>query len=100
MAFQRDFTTFYCYISEELLFGKDLYAGKDWISQVALVVKSLPANAGDVETWVRSLDWEDPQVEEMANLNTLSAPDFPKEQDPCPRMQSSPELSGKSFQSL
>ena len=48
MAFQRDFTTFYCYISEELLFGKDLYAGKDWISQVALVVKSLPANAGDI----------------------------------------------------
>ena len=33
MTFQRDFTTFYCYLSEELLLGKDLYAGKDWISQ-------------------------------------------------------------------
>ena len=60
MAFQRDFTTFYCYISEELLFGKDLYAGKDWISQVALVVKSLPANAGDIRDAGRSLGLEIP----------------------------------------
>ena len=30
------------------------------------MVKNLPANAGDVETWVRSLGWEDPLEEGMA----------------------------------
>ena len=29
-------------------------------SQVLLVVKNLPANAGNIETWVRFLDREDP----------------------------------------
>ena len=29
-------------------------------SQVALVVKNPPANAGDIRSWVRSLGWEDP----------------------------------------
>ena len=28
-------------------------------SHVALVVKNLPANAGDKEMWVQSLGWED-----------------------------------------
>ena len=29
-------------------------------SQVALMVKELPASADTQETWVRSLGWEDP----------------------------------------
>ena len=29
-------------------------------SHVALVVKNPPPNAGDTETWVQSLGWEDP----------------------------------------
>ena len=35
-------------------------------SQVALVVKNLPADAGDVETWIQSLGLEDPLEESMA----------------------------------
>ena len=35
-------------------------------SWVALVVKNAPANAGDTETWVRSLGWEEPLEKEMA----------------------------------
>ena len=35
-------------------------------SQVALVVKYLPTNAGDIETWVLSLGQEDPLEEGMA----------------------------------
>ena len=35
-------------------------------SQVALVVKNLPTNAGDIETWVLSLGQEDPLEEGMA----------------------------------
>ena len=34
-------------------------------SQVALVVKNLPASARDVRDLVRSLSWEDPLEEEM-----------------------------------
>jgi len=37
-----------------------------WASQVALMVKNLPVNAGDRETWVQSLDQKDPLVEGMA----------------------------------
>ena len=37
-----------------------------WASQMALVVKNPPANAGDIETWDRSLDWEDPLKKGMA----------------------------------
>ena len=35
-------------------------------SQGALVVKNLPANAGDIETWVQSLGQKDPLEKEMA----------------------------------
>ena len=31
-----------------------------WASQVALVVKNLPANAGEVDTWFWFLGQEDP----------------------------------------
>ena len=37
-----------------------------WTSQIALVVKNLPASAGDVETRVGSLGQEDPLEEGMA----------------------------------
>ena len=35
-------------------------------SLVAQLVKNLPANAGNAETWVQSLDQEDPLKKEMA----------------------------------
>ena len=39
-----------------------------WASQVALVVKNLAANAGDVNNAVSSLGWEDPLEEGMTTL--------------------------------
>ena len=36
------------------------------VTQVALLVKNPPANAGDTEMWVQSLGREDPLEEEMA----------------------------------
>ena len=41
--------------------------------QVALVVKNPPANAGDIETRVRSLCQEDPLEKEMANHSSILA---------------------------
>ena len=41
------------------------------ITQVALVVKSPPANAGDI--WVQSLGQEDPLEEEMATHSSILA---------------------------
>ena len=35
-------------------------------SQVTLMIKNLPANAGDIEMQVPSLGWEDPLKEDMA----------------------------------
>ena len=42
-------------------------------SQGALVVKNLPANAGDIETWVQSLGQKDPLEEGMATRSTVLA---------------------------
>ena len=42
-------------------------------SQVALVVKNLPANAGDTEMQVRFLGWEGPLKEEMATQSNILA---------------------------
>ena len=44
-----------------------------WASQVALVVKSLPANAGDVRRPGLSLDQEDPLEEGMATHSSILA---------------------------
>ena len=41
---------------------------------VAQLVKNLPANAGGVETWARSLDGEDPLEKEMATHSCLENP--------------------------
>ena len=35
------------------------------------MVKNPPANAGDVEMWVRSLDWEDPLGEETTTYSSV-----------------------------
>ena len=41
-------------------------------SQVALMVKNLAANAGDIkETWVSSLNWEDPLEERMETHSSI-----------------------------
>ena len=42
-----------------------------WATQVALVVKNPPANAGDERDWVRSLGWEDPLEEGKATHSSI-----------------------------
>ena len=42
-------------------------------SQMARVVKTPPAKAGDVETWVQSLGWEHPLEEGTATLSSILA---------------------------
>ena len=42
-------------------------------SQVALEIKNLPANAGDIEKQVRSLGWEDPLEKDMATPFSILA---------------------------
>ena len=42
-------------------------------SQVVLVVKNLPADAGDIREAVRSLRKEDPLEEEMATHSSIHA---------------------------
>ena len=44
-----------------------------WSSQVALVVKNLPANAANVRDTVQSLGWEDPLEEGMATHSSILA---------------------------
>ena len=44
-----------------------------WASQVVLVVKNLPANAGDTEMWVWSPGWEDPLEEGTATHSSILA---------------------------
>ena len=44
-----------------------------WTSQVARVVKNLPASAGDVETELQSVGREDPLEKKMATHSSLLA---------------------------
>ena len=37
------------------------------------MIKNLPANAGDIETQIRSLGWEDPLEKEMAVHSSILA---------------------------
>ena len=46
------------------------YHGYDWASLVAQSIKNLPAMW---ETWVQSLDWEDPLEEDMATHSSVLA---------------------------
>ena len=43
----------------------------DRVSQVELVVKNPPGNAGVKETWVQSLGWEDPLEEGMTPHSSI-----------------------------
>ena len=66
--------------------GKTSYLNKEQVlcqrgfPQVPLVVKNLPATAGDTETQVRSLDREDPLEEEMATHYSIPACRIPVEE--------------------
>ena len=51
-------------------------------SQVVLVVKNPPGNAGDMETWVRSLGQEDPLEEGMATHISILAWGIPWTEGP------------------
>ena len=46
------------------------------------MVKSLPANTGDVRTGGQSLDWEDPLEEGMATHSIILAWRIPWTEDP------------------
>ena len=52
------------------------------VTQVALLVKNPPANAGDRQMWVQSLCWEDPLQEEMATHSSILAWEIPWTEDP------------------
>ena len=49
-------------------------------SQVVVMVKNLPANAGS--EWVRSLGWEDPLGQGMATLSSILAWRVPWTEEP------------------
>ena len=51
-------------------------------SQVALVVKNLPAKPGDIEMWVWSLGEEDPLEKEMATHSSILAWRIPWTEEP------------------
>ena len=57
---------------------------KNWLetTQVALVVKNLPANAGDIRVQVRSLDREDPLEEGTATHSSILAWRIPWTEEP------------------
>ena len=56
-------------------------------SKVALVVKNLPANAGDVRVWVQSLGRQDPLEKGMATHSGILAWRIPWTEEPV-RLQS------------
>ena len=49
---------------------------------MGLVVKNLPANAGDQETWVQSLGWEYPLEKEIAAHSSIHARKIPRTEEP------------------
>ena len=53
------------------------------VFQVALVVRNLPVNAGDIETWVRSLGWQDALEEGMATHFSILAWRIPMDREAC-----------------
>ena len=56
-------------------------------SQVALVVKNLPANAGDARVWIQSLGQKDPLEKGMATHSGILAWRIPWTEEPV-RLQS------------
>ena len=57
----------------------NLFAGLQWASLVAQLVKNLPAMR---ETWVRFLGWEDPLEKEMAAHSSILAWEIPWTEEP------------------
>ena len=57
------------------------YCG-EWASQVAMVVKNPPANAGDIETWTGLLGREDPLEEGMTTHSSILAWGIPRSEEP------------------
>ena len=57
-------------------------AWEEKASQVVPVVKNPPANAGDIQTWVRSLGQEDPLEEGMALRSSILAWRIPWTEEP------------------
>ena len=53
-----------------------------WASQMALVLKNPPASRRCKETWVQSLDWEDPLEEGMATHLSILAWRIPWTEEP------------------
>ena len=53
-----------------------------WMSQVMLVVKNLPANAGDVRDVGPISGWEDPLEESMATHSSILAWRIPWTEEP------------------
>ena len=51
-------------------------------SQVSLVVKNLPANAGDIGDTVSSLGWKNPLEEDMATHSSILAWRIPWTEEP------------------
>ena len=43
----------------------------NWASQVTLVLKNLPESAGNAETGIRSVGWEDPLKEDMTTNSSI-----------------------------
>ena len=62
--------------------GTDITYSLGSASQVALVVRNLPANEGDMETGVQSLGWEDPLEEGMAIHSSTLAWRIPWTEEP------------------
>ena len=49
---------------------------------MALVVKNLPANTGELESHIQSLGWEDPLEKEMATHSSILAWKIPWTEEP------------------
>ena len=51
-----------------------LFSVRWWSFPGGSVVKNPLAYAGDIETWIQSLDWEDPLKEKMTTHCSILAP--------------------------
>ena len=54
----------------------------EWASQAVPAVKNPPTNAGDTETWVRSLDQDDTMEEETTTHSSILAWRTPRTEEP------------------
>ena len=77
------FTCLHCIQKYVLLFNTYLQSpNSEWASQLALVVKNLPANTGDQEMRVQSLGREDALEEGMATNSSIFAWRIPWTEEP------------------